>query len=158
MESQTGEPALIFDHRHYVPILKAKRAEKAALRLISPGLKAGITPLLEIVERRPDKGQSIGDHLKTSFANLADGVEGYSRCFLDARELAPDGSSAALEAFRMAKAAGITFTPVTGITRSADVSAALKHRSFGIGLRLTRSDLEAGGLAGRLARSTIMEW
>jgi hypothetical protein len=141
---------LIFDHRHYVPVLKVKRAEKAALRLISPTLKASITPLLEIVERRPDKTPSIGKHLKTSFANLAESVDEYSRCFLDAREIAPDGPSSALEVFRMATASGITFTPITGISRPADIAAALKHRSFGIGLRLTRSEFEAGGLADRL--------
>ena len=141
---------MTFGSRHYVPVLKVKRGEKAALRSIAPALQSEITPLLEIVERKPDKTPTLAAHLKTTFKDLADSVRPYPRCFLDARELAPEGPPAAAEVFRWASEAGLVFTPVTGLTRSADVDAALSHRAHGVALRLTRSEFEGGQLAAAL--------
>lgn len=136
-----------FGASHYVPILKVKRGEKKALTEISPTITHRITPLLEIVERKEDK--TVEEHLNTAFEKpplLAESVAPYSRCFLDAREIEPDGPSAAGAVFKRAADAGIAFTPVTGISRSSDVVAALEHRSHGLALRLTREEFEAGRL------------
>ena len=133
---------------HYVPVLKVKRGEKRALQLISPSLHHGITPLLEIVERKDPT--AVEAHLDTAFKDLADSLRRYSRCFLDAREIAPDGPSAAAEVFQRAFAASMVFTPVTGLSRSADVDAALNYRTHGLALRLTRAEFESGGLPGQL--------
>ena len=138
---------MTFGPRHYIPILKIKRGEKKALQAIEDPIRQRITPLLEIVERT-DK--ALDEHLKTAFKDLADSVRPYSRCFLDAREIAPDGPAAAAEVFQQASSAGIAFTPVTGITRSADVAAALSHRTQGVALRLTRDEFEAGHITGSL--------
>jgi hypothetical protein len=143
---------MILDSHHYVPVLKVKRGEKAALRSIDPGLRPRITPLLEIVERNPDRAPTVEAHLDTAFNDLAESVQLYPRCFLDAREIAPDGQPAAAAVFEQAAAGGIQFTPVTGLSRSADVDAALHHGAGGIALRLTRAELEEGGLATRLSR------
>ena len=141
---------MIFGPNHYVPVLKVKRGEKKALRSIAPTLRAHITPLFEIVERKADKGATVDAHLSNAFDALADSVRPYSRCFLDVREIAADGPSAAAEVFRRAASAGITFTPVTGVSRTADVAAALGHQTHGVALRLTREEFEAGGLAVKL--------
>lgn len=133
---------------HYVPVLKVKRGEKKALQLIAPALQHRITPLLEIVVRKDDK--DVDAHLNTAFKDLAVSVRPYSRCFLDVREMAADGPSAAFEAFSRAAAAGIVFTPVTGLTRSADVQATLSNRTHGVALRLTRAEFEYGGISGKL--------
>ncbi len=140
----------MFDSHHYVPVLKVKRGEKSALRSISVNAQQYITPLLEIVERQADKSSTVDAHLNTAFKDLADSVRPYSRTFLDAREIAPDGPAAAAEVFRRATADGIIFAPVTGITRSVDIEAALNHRTHGLVLRLTRKEFEVGGLAERL--------
>jgi hypothetical protein len=142
---------MTFGPHHYVPVLKIKRGEKAALAAIEPSLRERLTPLLEIVERR-DK--PLAGHLDTAFKNLADSVRPYTRCFLDAREIAPDGPAAAEHVFRRAAADGIAFTPVTGITRTADVVAALNHRGHGLALRLTRAELEAGQVPGAVGFMT----
>jgi hypothetical protein len=136
---------MTFGAHHYMPILKVKRGEKTALQKVSPQYWEKITPLLEIVERKPDK--ALATHLNTSFKELAESVRSYRRCFLDAREIAADGPDAAVEVFRRASIAGIAFTPVTGITRTADVGAALSHRAHGLALRLTRLEFENGNLA-----------
>ncbi|MBI2571909.1 MAG: hypothetical protein HYV63_33275 [Candidatus Schekmanbacteria bacterium] len=141
---------MTFGVHHYVPVLKVKRGEKKALRSVLPALRGHITPLLEIVQRKADKAATVDAHLNNAFDALADSVRPYSRCFLDAREIAPDGPSAAAEVFRRASSAGIVFTPVTGISRAADVAAAIGNQTHGIALRLSREELESGHLAGRL--------
>lgn len=132
-----------FGANHYVPVLKVKRGEKKALQLIRPDLTKHMTPLLEIVVRT-DK--TLDEHLETAFKGLADGVQSYPRCFLDAREIASDGPSAVEEVFRLASTAGIVFTPVTGISRASDIEVALKDRANGVALRLTRKEFEDGNL------------
>lgn len=139
---------MTFGPHHYVPILKVKRGEKAALGRISANLRSRITPLLEIVERKPEK--VLAAHLETAFKDLAESVSAYPRCFLDVREIEPDGPQAAVEVFDRAANAGMVFTPVTGISRTADVAAALGHRNDGLALRLTRREFESGDLAAKV--------
>ena len=139
-----------FGPEHYVPVLKVKKGEKEALALVEPSLKQRITPLLEIVERKAEKKATVEGHLVTAFKGLASSLVGYARCFIDVRELASDGAAAAASVFDRADADGIVFTPVTGLSRTADAAAALRHRTHGIAIRLTRAELEAGGLAARI--------
>lgn len=139
-----------FGPHHYVPVLKVKQNEKFALKRLSPTFQPLIVPLLEIVERKPDNAATIDKHLNTSFNGLADSVQGYPRCFIDTREIAADGPLAAEEVFQRAKAAGIVFTPVTGVYRTADVNAALNNRKHGLAIRLRRHEFESGALPARL--------
>lgn len=138
---------MTFGPREYVPVLKVKRGEKGALRSLASDVAQHTTPLLEIVERR---ATGLEAHVQTAFSNLATSVQGFSRCFLDARELAEDGEAAARLVFARASAEGIAFTPVTGVTRTADVAAALGHRQHGLALRPTRAELESGALSTEL--------
>ncbi|MCF8047099.1 MAG: beta family protein [Desulfarculaceae bacterium] len=142
---------MIFGADHYVPVLKVKQNEKKALASIPSTIRARVTPLLEIVERKPDKHPTIKAHLNTAFKDLAASIRLYRRCFLDAREVAPDGSRAAEAIFKIAESEGIVFTPVTGITRKADVAAALKNQKNGLALRLSRQEFESGRLPADLA-------
>jgi hypothetical protein len=139
---------MTFGPDHYVPILKVKVGEKRALQGISPLLRSRMTPLLEIVERKTSS--TLNAHLVTAFKNLAETVRPYSRCFLDAREIADDGQKGAAEVFQRAVNAGIVFTPVTGISRVVDVAPALLYRQEGLALRLTRTEFEQGELAARI--------
>ena len=141
---------MTFGPSHYVPVLKVKRGEKKALELVALDLRAHITPLLEIVEwRRSQDKPTLRSHLDTAFKDLANSLRRYPRCFLDARELAPEGSSAAEQVFTRAAGAGIPFIPVTGINR-ADAPAALSNRDRGLAIRLTRAEFEAGDLSASL--------
>jgi len=131
-----------FGSDHYVPILKAKRAEKSALQLLAPAMVLHTTPLLEIVEMGGDKTPTA--HLKNAFRNMAPSVSRFSRYFLDAHEIAEAGPSGAQETFELADDLGHPFTPVTGISRHVDVAAALAHREYGVAIRLTREEFESG--------------
>lgn len=141
-----------FGPDHYVPVLKIKRGEKAAILAIGKTLHTQITPLLEVVKRKDEKARTVAAHLATAFKDLAASVRPFSRCFLDARELVSDGPSAAEDVFKHASNEGIIFTPVTGISRTADVAAALAHRTHGLALRITRMEMEKGGLAAKIAK------
>jgi len=44
---------MTFGSDHYVPVVKVKRGEKLALRILATRLRSQITPLLEIVECKP---------------------------------------------------------------------------------------------------------
>jgi hypothetical protein len=139
---------MVFGPDHYVPVLKVKLGEKKALQRVAAATRSRITPLLEIVERK--SGKRLRAHLDTAFKDLATTTHLYARCFLDAREITPDGQAGAAEVFQRASDAGIVFTPVTGVTRRVDVAPALAHRKHGLALRLVRAELERGGLAGRI--------
>ena len=139
----------MFGPRHYVPVLKVKRGEKQALARILPGLQQHMVPLLEIVAR--NSGSTVDEHLTRSFKNLASSLLGYPRCLLDVREIEADGQTGANKAFSRAFTEGISFTPVTGISRTADVAGAVAlSTSSGIAIRLTRADFEGGRLTAEL--------
>jgi hypothetical protein len=140
-----------FGPHHYVPVLKLKRGEKMALAMLSPAVASMVTPLFEIVARNEEKGQTVDAHLRTAFDKLDSSMRLCRRCFIDAREIAPEGPAAAVEAFRRASEMGIAFTPVTGISRLEDVAAALSYRTHGVALRLTRREFEDGSITRRLA-------
>ena len=133
---------MTFGPDQYVPTLKLKRGEKAALGRIPAVLRSRITPLLEIVERRNDK--TPPEHLETAFDGFAENMKGYPRCFLDAREIEPDGPATAMAVFSRAASTGVAFTPVTGVSRTVDLPAALAHANHGLALRLTRTEFENG--------------
>ena len=135
---------MTFGPDHYVPVLKAKRGEKRALHSIAPSLHALITPLVEVVEIA--NGKTLQGHLKTTFGGLAESVQPYARCFLDPRELGASNAVASDAVFRNACQRGIVFTPVTGISRGPQITVAIKYGKSGVALRLTRHDLESGGL------------
>lgn len=143
---------MTFGPHHYVPVLKVKRGEKAALRALAPALRPRITPLLEIVERKADKAPTVEGHLDNAFKDLAASAALFPRVFLDAREIADDGPPAALQVFQRAHAAGMVFSPVTGLQRTADLGAALAHRGHGLALRVTRQEAEAGGLPAAITK------
>lgn len=137
---------MTFGPNHYVPVLKVKRGEKAALLSLAAPICSRITPLLEIVERKADKAPNLGKHLDTAFKDLAGSVAPFGRCFLDTREIAADGPAAAAQVFQRAALAGMVFAPVTGLSRTADVAAAMSHRQHGLVLRLTRDEFERSKL------------
>ncbi len=135
-----------FGPHHYVPVLKVKRGEKAALLAIAPALRPRMTPLFEIVERNPERVPTVARHLDTAFKDLPASAALFDRIFLDAREIAADGETAAKEVFERAAAAGMRFVPVTGLHRTADLKPALAHQDRGLVLRLTRQEFETGNI------------
>lgn len=130
-------------HHRYVPVLKVKDGEKRAMRQLSTAVAARVTPLFEIV-RRTDK--PVDEHLDTAFKGFAAAIAPFNRYFLDCREIAKDGPTAAVDVFARAAALGKPFIPVTSVSRTSDVAAVMAHRIHGVALRLSPEEFEAGTL------------
>ncbi len=47
----------MFDHTHYVPLLRWKRGERGALKWLEPTDKASMTPLLELLRGTSGHGE-----------------------------------------------------------------------------------------------------
>jgi hypothetical protein len=138
-----------FGANHYVPVLKIKRGEKDALSVLANWASPFLTPLLEVVENKTTK--SLDAHIDTAFKGLAASVETY-QCFVDTRELSTSGSNAATKVFARAAAENISFVPVTGISRTHDVAAALGFQSSGVAIRITREEFEAPSLSAKIVQ------
>lgn len=152
---------LTFGPCHYVPVLKAKPAEKSAMKRLDPAITAHVTPLIEIVERKPkpakkkgdsDVMPSIDEHLESSFKGFGAAVGGFQRYLLDCREIAGDGQAAAAAAFARAHEIGVPFAPVTSLHRTSDVAAALDYRAHGVALRLSTDEFESRLIPTRLPK------
>lgn len=144
----------MFDHTHYVPVLKCKQGERLALCHLAANAD-GITPLVE-VDPLPsgDEPRTLEHHAELQFdQNLA--KWGTQRpLFLDVEEIASDvGTSGAAGPdviFDAAAANGLLFVPTIGPRRSsAEVAAALRHNKRGICLRLTDEDFAKPGHIGQ---------
>jgi hypothetical protein len=153
---------MTFGSDFYIPVLKLKKAEKDALRMLSPGVRSQMLPLLEVPVRkaRRKKGTRGADsalvitplptYLKNKFDGLAKAVEPFPRILLDCREIDPDGPEAAASAFALAAEMGTPVTPVTGISRTVDTAAVMSNRKDGVAIRLTRNEFEAGRIRSEL--------
>ena len=136
---------MTFGPSFYVPVLKNKRGEKAALQALSPKVQSQMLPLLEVTERRAPAGKArtpLPKHLMNQFKDIASAVSPFPRFFLDCREIESEGPAAVADAFALA--ALLSFTPVTGISRTIDTAAVMSNRAHGVAIRLTRAEFEAG--------------
>jgi hypothetical protein len=145
----------MFDHKHYVPILKAKEGEFAALKETSNATKDAMTPLLEIVNvpwdyDAEDEAKTIEMHLARVGAKLYDCWGDSRRFFLDSNLIDSDramasGSHHLAALFDDFRAKNLLGVPVTAFDRHDDYKAAVKAISDtdrrGICLRLTSADL-----------------
>lgn len=147
----------MFDHKHYVPIIRWKAGERIALRELYDDDKTGLTPLIEIpqdtVEKTLNKNMSLGALASQLRVQILE-CWGRRPAFLDVSSLAakidPNQRSAFIEDFyKQANAIGLTFVPVIGL---GGASAARRENRIisivsGMCLRLNRDDLESGSLA-----------
>lgn len=155
----------MFDHKHYVPILRWKGGERAALQKLDPVDKAKMTPLLELipvdfVPKKRDDPIDIDGVLRKKAEEL-NKYWGDALLFLDLRHLdqfnpTPLSSKGThpLEflnrelysnqlTFLPSRA---SFIPVTGLNRSADYQAAVatiaKADRRGACIRLCLDDIQ----------------
>lgn len=143
----------MFNHLHYVPVLKAKAGELRALRDLDANIKGAITPLIEVppvvwdyVNDRPDK--SVEDHLSSVITAIGRAWHGEMPAFLDfydpeSIEGRPD---LMVNAFVSAREAGTALIPVTGYERPSSYTDAviqvIRQDRRGLCLRLEISDLQ----------------
>lgn len=134
----------VFDHTHYVPVLRLKGAEKGALRYLAPEVSARITPLLELVSTKNNSPRKIADDVRRSW--------GLAPFFLDDMNYPESTDGNALARFVAAmRSHGLQSIPVTGLSRTREhqdtVAGLIAADKRGACLRLNLNDLREPFLA-----------
>ncbi|WP_418117036.1 beta family protein [Variovorax sp. 350MFTsu5.1] len=147
----------MFDHNHYVPVLKWRMGEYQALMRLGELVKDWVTPLFEI----PTEGwnfeteaplRSLDDHL-AGFGEKLFSKWGTRTCFIDSPYL--DGASVLSTGvhhmqhiFLQAKQAGCSAIPVIGLQRHPAYLGAVQFivgsTQNGVCVRLERDDFGPG--------------
>jgi hypothetical protein len=135
----------MFDHTHYVPILKGKQGEYSALQLLSPPAKAQLTPLIEVM--LSSKGASdLQKGLKDLAINLTKSWDTGRPLFVDLGLMPGGGTRLAARVFREIRAKGLQAIPVTDLDRTSDYQQAVaqlnKEDGLGMCVRLHDGDFE----------------
>ncbi|MBZ0145999.1 MAG: beta family protein [Pseudorhodoplanes sp.] len=150
----------MFNHRHYVPILKWKMGEYQALHRLANPVKDRITPLLEIPPVGFDfetntQRESTDDHLGDFGKRLKSKWQARP-CFVDLKHLpatarCAGGRHCVEVLFETARAEGCSAIPVVGFANDAAflaaVGAVVRQDQRGVCLRLTLSDFDRPNLA-----------
>lgn len=144
----------MFDHQHYVPVMRMKPAELRALRNLEPTLRAVTTPILECpprVLRACDTPAKLQKRVDRFVAHLV-GWTGRS-LFVDFNMLPPSSAPHALEAFAASVAlAGIRPILVVSLkggshsTYARSVQAVLDRHGSAICLRVSPEELKLSGV------------
>lgn len=133
----------MFDHKYYVPILKAKQSECMALRNLPPDLKENMVPLFEM---QPRDTQSL---LERTIGQIENSWEKHLPLYLDIdRGYLSSNADEALTNFIYAlnrsQEKGYKFIPVTGLRRSTRyqeiIQSSIKQQSYGVCVRLESID------------------
>jgi hypothetical protein len=146
----------MFDHSHYVPILKGKAGEYQAIRDLDPGVKDRLTPLVEVPSIPWDyendrPGKTVDEHVANVPGNIEKhwGVE--RTMFVDllwipSSEAMATGSHPLSYVFNEARTKGLQLIPVTGLSRDTLYQDAVRETVArdrrGVCIRLESSDFE----------------
>ena len=117
----------MFDQKHYIPGLKAREGEYGALQVMSPGVKARLTPILEVPPIPWDfkKGQplkTIDGHIQRVSSKIRKSWGDERPLFVDLKwisesERMSDGRHPMTYVFDAARQAGLQLVPVIGLVR-----------------------------------------
>jgi hypothetical protein len=164
----------MFNHHHYVPILKWKMGEYQALNRLTDPVKDGLTPLLEIppVGFDHETGQdreSADAHLGDFGRRLKSKWQGRP-CFVDLKYLPPytrlaDGQHYVEGVFAAARAEGCNAVPVVSFANDTAFVAAVttvnRQDQRGVCMRLGMQDFDRPSFLadiGTLLRSLGVGW
>ena len=154
----------MFDQKHYVPVLKGRNGEYGALQVMSPGVKARLTPILEVPpipwnykEEQPAK--TIDAHLQRVSSKIRKSWGDERPLFVDLQwipesEQMSDGRHPMTYVFDTARQAGLQLVPVIGLVREDHREACcevIARDGRGVCLRLQREDFAEPGLDEQVA-------
>lgn len=154
----------MFDHSHYVPILKAKEGEFLGIKESANSTKDAMTPLFEIVNIPWDyvkdiEGKSLEGHLENIPDKLLDCWGNERPLFIDSNQIDSDrsvgsGAHHLQHLFDGFRSKDLKTIPVTGFERHDFYKDAVRsiamNDSRGICLRLNSKDLVDRSLASKI--------
>ncbi|UOB55528.1 beta family protein [Burkholderia pyrrocinia] len=143
----------MFDHNHYVPVLKWRQGEYLALSRLDPAVRDWVTPLFEVPTEAWDfeaeaPAKSLDEHLAKFGVRLKQKWDS-RRCFVDSPFIdgeasVDNGTHHLAHIFDLARVAGAMPVPVLGLGRSeayiGAVRAIVDRDGRGACLRLTPDD------------------
>ncbi len=154
----------MFDYKHYVPILKSKKAELNALRELTPDVKGKISPLLRITpipkNKKTNELITVAQHLKNVGKDIAKSLHGHKAVFIDLLDVTPisHGKVDPLSIidffkniqdpglFEQIRGHGLNVIPVSGFDRMESYLKMVKtvcgEMQSGVCLWLRRDDIE----------------
>lgn len=152
----------MFDHRHYMPILRWKQAERLALRELQDDARRGITPLVQLVPESIELRKRTPT-IHRAFEKVAADIRecwGMGRLLVDLRHIDPllrvETEHALTHLARQARANAVSLVPVTGLQRDAAYQAAVRQVAADDGrgacLRLFRDDFASSRLSARVGQ------
>lgn len=146
----------MFGSKHYVPILKGKGGELAALKDLDPGVKDRLTPMIEVMPVPWDfdtdtPAKSLDDHL-APFAEKLMKAWGKDRVifidapWIDAADVTAMGKTTIAHVMDDARRVGLQAVPVTVLGRSNVYQDAVKQAVAqdrrGVAIRLSADDFD----------------
>ena len=146
-----------FDHKHYVPLLRARQGEFGALSELGPPSKAVMTPLLDIPAAQWDfENEAPARPLELHLPGFAEKIRkawGDSPCFVDLLEVdgefMPGNVHPVSFLFQEFSLFGMATIPVVGIQRSSGYLSAVRdvvrRDKRGACIRVDNNDLENPG-------------
>lgn len=147
----TRLPMREFGPDHYVPLLKGKAGEFAALNSITAYDLRNLTPFIDVPLMQGGTGQATPEqHYAAQHRHLREQWGSRGPVFVDSRLVqagvrTADGKHPALQLFRQAAEAGIAVVPVGGLRREdayqESVRAGAALLGHGVCLRLEDADL-----------------
>lgn len=146
----------MFDHSHYVPILKGKAGEYGALRDLDPDVKERLTPLIEVPSISWDyenekPAKTVSEHVASVTPNIVKHWGTERTIFVDllwipSSEFMADGSHPLSYVFDSARSVGLQMIPVTGLSRDRNYQYAVRETIArdrrGVCIRLESPDFE----------------
>ncbi|HEV2494956.1 MAG TPA: beta family protein [Terriglobia bacterium] len=152
----------MFDHRHYVPILRWKQAERQALRDLEDHIRAGLTPLVQLLPESIATGKRAPS-IRRAFQKVAAEMRecwGTRPLLVDLRHIDPalrlETEHALLYLACQARANSVSLVPATGLRRDTAYQRAVGQVAAGDGrgicLRLLRNDLANPSLRSEVPR------
>lgn len=146
----------MFDHKHYVPILKGKAGEYGALKELDPQVKDHLTPLIEIPPIPWDyeieaPAKTVDAHLAGVATNIekhwgVDRTAMVDPIWIPPSKVMADGRSPLSYLFDDARSHGLQLIPVTGLERGdgyqEEVREIVTHDRRGVCVRLVSQDFE----------------
>jgi hypothetical protein len=154
----------MFDHKHYVPILRWKRAERVALGNLTDTDRSRVTPLLELTPYsfRAKKNRPAPDPKDVLTKNAADMLKYWGRApfFIDLCHLrgGPNighGIHPLEFLAQQARQNGLNLIPTTGLSRENSyqnaVASIVATDGFGFCLRIHPSEAQTSDFSSRLS-------
>ncbi|MCK4820862.1 beta family protein, partial [bacterium] len=147
----------MFDHKHYVPVLRGKEGEFRALEHLRPNTRRNLTPFIDIPRRDLDlitnqPKDRIDVYLKKKAQKIHKAWGTRRQIFVDLFDLdldlrIPSGTHFVQFLFSRLRNHDVRAIPVTGLDRDDDYNTAVEQiisvDKRGVAIRLQKEDIEA---------------